>query len=181
MTDLQVHHANYSYQLEVLVPQAVEDNYSAVQSHYNLFIQAYDPGLTKSASWRDVDYEAVHQWVVDSSSTPGTFDANWALAASAVFFRYDDGSSTQNIPDPCPGCWGPTSLRASAINTAGSYSYVWHFDEQSQKWVKVCRSTQALSTTQPSPPIYPEVVISGQIVAVVRGFLEYGQEVMQGD
>lgn len=178
MTGPSLHHASYRFLVQTLVPSAVQQNTPAVLAHFDQFVQAYDPGQAKSRQWVDVDYDAVHQWVESNSSTPAQFSANWALAASAVFFRYDGGSSTAGIPDPCPGCWDATPLQAQALNSSGQTAYEWVYDSNTNQWVRICIDVQGLVPTDPSPPVYPEVVVGGQVIAVVRASLRYVQEVV---
>jgi hypothetical protein len=178
MSSLNLHHATFEFLVQALVPTAVQQHSATVLAHLDQFVQAYDPGQAKSKKWVNIDYNAVHQWVGNNSSNATEYEANWALAASAVFFRYDGGSSTAPIPDPCPGCWGPTPLQAVSLNGSGTYVYTWVWEPNAAQWVRVCVWVQGLVPTQPSPPIYPEVVVGNQVIAVVRGAVRFGQEVV---
>lgn len=180
MSQIQLHHATFSFLLEVLDQDAVHTNSEVVQEMFDEYIEAYDPGQTNSAKWVDVDYEAVHQWVIDNSSTPSEFQNKWALAASVVFFRLNSSSNGQGIPDPCPGCWGSTSLQTLPLNTAGAAGYTWIYQPTTQTWVRVCKTVFSLSDPSGSPLASPEIKITNQVVAVVRGQLEYAQETTSG-
>lgn len=180
MSDLDLHHATFSFLLEIHDQQAAQSNFAVVQQQFDAYVQAYDPGQANAAQWQNIDYDAVHQWVVDHASTPTEFFSKWALAASAVFFRFSNGSETQTIPDPCPNCWGSTSLEALPLSTIGSASYTWEYQATTQTWVRVCRSNFSLSDPSGSPPASPQIVIGGELVAVVRGQLDYAQETASG-
>ncbi len=178
MTVPGLNHATYQFKVVSLVPSAVQQHAATVTAHLDQFVQVYDTGQAKSRQWIDIDYSAVHQWVESNASTPLEFRDYWGLAASAVFFRYDNGGSTIEIPDPCPGCWEGTSLRAYPRNEPGSTSYEWVYNSNTNQWVRVCSDIQSLVPTEPSAPVHPEVVVDGQVIAVVRGNLLYGQEVV---
>jgi len=169
--------ASLSFRLQVLDPIAMAEKSMAVMAHFRDFILAYDTDLSKGPQWLSVPFRAHHDWAVDQAKSGGQYDAHafwtaYAKVASEVFFLHND-PPVSALAHPMAGAWDATSLRAVPSDVDGAV-YVWEYDSNTNKWVRVCYGDFDLIDPSGSGPVSPTITIDGKDVAKVGASLAYG-------